>query len=223
MPTEELAVKILFLLQRTPQGKFSPHNLENEIYNAFGDTYPTNTWEAVGQAIREALSWLIAQGLIVPAKDCLGSNTWMCLSRRASSFSSEADFDAFQQARRLDRDNLHEKIAVPVWQAFVRGEYDVAVFQAMKAVEVAVREASGITDALGVKLMRQAFHPKDGPLTDLTVEDGEREARMNLFVGAMGSYKNPQSHRDVNLSEPQEAIEIIMLANHLLRIVDRHR
>ena len=69
--------------------------------------------------------------------------------------------------------------------------------------------------------MREAFSPEGGPLTDVTAERGERVARMELFAGAIGSYKNPHSHRDVNLNDPVEPIEIILLANHLLRIVDR--
>ncbi len=67
--------------------------------------------------------------------------------------------------------------------------------------------------------MRAAFAPEGGPLTDLSVEAGERVARMELFAGAIGSYKNSHSHRNVPLEDASEAIEIIMLANHLLRIV----
>jgi Protein of unknown function (Hypoth_ymh) len=69
--------------------------------------------------------------------------------------------------------------------------------------------------------MRAAFDATNGPLTDMGVEDNsEREARAHLFAGAIGSYKNPHSHRNVALDDPDEAAEIIMLANHLLRIVD---
>jgi uncharacterized protein (TIGR02391 family) len=103
----------------------------------------------------------------------------------------------------------------------MRGEFDVAAFQAMKAVEVSVRAATGSPDSLlGTKLMQAAFAPDNGPLTDMNAESGERLGRMHFFVGAIACYKNPHSHRDVNLDDPAEAVEIILLSNHLLRIVD---
>src|SRR5690606_10481071 len=101
------------------------------------------------------------QGLIVPQPRQMGGYTWRVLSRRARSFESEADFAGFQASRKLRKEDIHPQIAQIVWTAFIRGEYDTAVFQSMKAVEVAVREASGLRGLLGVKLMRKAFDPSN--------------------------------------------------------------
>lgn len=51
----------------------------------------------------------------------------------------------------------------------------------------------------------------NGPLADMSAEAGERVGRMELFSGTIGCYKNPHSHRDVDLNDPAEAIEIILL------------
>jgi len=150
---------------------------------------------------------------------------WYQLSRRALAFENQTDFARFAVGRTLlPRETLHSRIADLVWFAFMRGEFDGAVFHAMKAVEVSVRQASGLPDSLiGVALMRKAFDPGNGTLADQTAEKGEREACSALFAGAIGMYKNPQSHRDVNLDNPAEAAEIIMMANNLLRVVDARR
>lgn len=63
----------------------------------------------------------------------------------------------------------------------------------------------------GKRSRRGAFSPENCPLTDMEAEGGEKLARMELFAGAIGSYKNPHSHRDVNMDDPQKALEIIYL------------
>src|SRR5262249_17000062 len=142
------------------------------------------------------------------------------LSRRAAQLAKQEVMSRALSGRRLTKDSLHLAIREDVWSLYHRGKYDTAVFEAMKAAEVAVRDASGLSAGdIGNKLVRRAFDVKNGPLTDMEVEESERQARSDLFAGAIGSYKNPHSHRNVVLDDPDEAAEIIMLANHLLRIV----
>jgi uncharacterized protein (TIGR02391 family) len=99
---------------------------------------------------------------------------------------------------------------------FLRGDYDVAVFQAFKEVEVTVRNATGHSDdQLGVNLMRAAFKPTNGPLTDMTRSGGERQAMMDLYAGAIGHAKNPPSHREVQFDRVAAA-QLIIMASYLL-------
>jgi uncharacterized protein (TIGR02391 family) len=127
---------------------------------------------------------------------------------------------ATSSAHHLSPKGLHTRLGA-AWPAFEHGDYDSAVFQAMKAVEVTVREVAGLSPSLlRVTLMRKAFHPDFGRLSDFKTQHGERQARSDLFAGAIGSFKNPHSHRDVLLDNPAEAAELMLLANHLLRITD---
>ena len=66
---------------------------------------------------------------------------------------------------------------------------------------------------------KEAEKALDGPEGD-SLRAAEQEAMANLFAGAIGLYKNPQSHRHVP-THPEDAAEVIVFASQLLRIVDR--
>ncbi|MGN3966940.1 TIGR02391 family protein [Burkholderia gladioli] len=224
LETEELAGKMLLLLRARAQRMFHIGTLRSELWSQAlvgRPQYPHSRREEVDLAIAEALAWLEAQALIVPAEDPNGQNGHRHLSRRARRFENEAAFIDYRTARLLPKDLLHPAIANEVWLSFMRGAYPTAVFEAMRAVEIAVRAAANYPAAdHGVPMMRRAFAPNAGPLADRTRDAGEQEALATLFAGAIGSYKNPHSHRNVPIDTAREAVEIIVLASHLLGIVD---
>ena len=163
---EELAAKMLFLMRDRVQRE--PHympNLNNDCdgpFTARSDefaTYPNAQRDAIYIALAEAWSWLEAQGLLVSAPGGNGNAGFRILSRRARKFVDEAEFANYAVARRLPKETLHPSISGPVWMSFMRGDFETAAFQAMKAVEVAVRDAASLEAAdIGVNLVRKAFN-----------------------------------------------------------------
>jgi uncharacterized protein (TIGR02391 family) len=216
---EELASQLLNALPVRPnvnQGMFN-----RDCISRFAGEYPQNQPD-VELAITEAWRWLEFNMFIVPAPGINGHNGWFVPARRGhAALANPQLLTIYTKAAAFPREFLHTLIAERVWAALARGDYADAVFYAFRTVEEAVRKAGGYSDAdFGVALVRKAFDATRGPLRKEADPEPEREALAHLFAGAIGSYKNPHSHRTVAITDASEAQEMVMLASHLLRIVD---
>ena len=224
MAPEDLAPVVLGLARDTLQnGRVHSQQILAQINGPNSDYskgYAQDKKQHAENALNAAWNWLLRHGLIIPESGINGNSGFCQISAEAAKIASKSDFESFKQAAAFPKAILHPKIADAVWLELARGENDTAVFKALKAVEESVRAAGkySATD-IGIDLMRRAFDPKNGPLRDDQKPLPEREALAHLFAGTIGYYKNPQSHRSVNMNFTA-AREVAVLASHLLRIVD---
>lgn len=223
MQTADLAGYVLEVLMSAGPMERGVWNRRNFCMQAGRDYVQPNhpADDSVGIACSSAWSWLEANGFIArhPEQD----NEWFLPTRRGEALRNHQDLRQFMTSEHLPEAFLHTELLLHVRPLFFQSRFETAVFEAFKALEVAIRTAAKLGhDLVGVQLASRAFHPDDGPLTDQQAERGERVALMNLITGAIGSYKNPSSHRRVEI-EAMEARDMIILASHLLKIIDARR
>jgi uncharacterized protein (TIGR02391 family) len=140
------------------------------------------------------------------------------LTKYESSRSSENEFDFVFNIM-----HIHPKIVEASKGLFLDGYYSQAIFEAFKAVEIDVKEKSGL-DMSGTKLISQAFSGEK-PIIRLNSlqsqsEKDEQEGFMHLFMGSMQGIRNPKGHECVSKIDPARALEYLALASLLLKIID---
>lgn len=219
LPVDELAFR---LLKRLFTGR--RNNIHRATLTAINRLYEidinTNS-TVVRRVIGEAFDWLFVHGLIAE-EPSLTNGVWYITGRGEEYLNDPTPSATIRASTRLDLD-LHPLIAKRVRSQFILGEYEAAVLMAFREVEIRVRDMGQFENSLiGVKLMHRAFSPENGVLRDDTLDKGEQQANMELFAGAIGAFKNPSSHRQVDYGDATVAAEAVLLADLLLRILDRY-
>lgn len=184
---------------------------------------PTSTEsEALRLAYAEAWNWLLREGLLLPDQNpwLIGPTENVVPSRRAREITDLKSYEALRKSKLLPRDLVDPRILIRVETSYFLGQYDEAVSLAFREVEITLRGAGGFPDDLvGVDLIRDTLSPKQGTLRPTDRPDAEADSVYHLFRGAHGMYRNSTAHRVVGLG-PEMAVELFVLASHLLRIVD---
>lgn len=153
---EELAGLLLQYLNALPPGEKNALNRYNFSLRHTVQDYPAEYQDRMSRALMEAWMWLEREGFLAPKPGSQGE--WVFITRRGEKAATAEGVRSYQKANLLPQKLLHPRVSQRVWATFLRGDYDTAVFQAFKEVEVAVRTAANLPDAeIGTALMRRAF------------------------------------------------------------------
>ncbi len=185
-------------------------------------------------ALVEAWQRLVLDGLIVdwPPKDPRyereGHGEMFQLTRWGREIRGRGtEGSKLVSARRRLGVELHPQLAGRLRDVVAVGAFEQAALLGLRAVEARVRQLAGDPRGkrgerlTGTALMQSVFSPENGSLADSDADSGERVGIMNLFAGAFGAVRNGLVHTEVEWADPTEAAEYVLLADLLMRLLDR--
>jgi len=107
---------------------------------------------------------------------------------------------------------------------YVDGHYAQAVEEAYKCLNHTVKVKSKLSSD-GADLMQQVFSEKSPVLrlNDLRTmsQRDEQTGYMMILAGCMRGIRNPRAHESGLWDSPDTALEFLVWANHLMKVVDR--
>ena len=104
---------------------------------------------------------------------------------------------------------------------FADAHYARSVEEAFKCLNNAVKQKSGLGVRDGADLMRATFS-SSAPALKITAlqsqsEKDEHNGYRDIFAGSMIGIRNPRAHEHELVDGPEMALELLVLANHLMR------
>ncbi len=180
---------------------------------------------AVRAAAGDAIAWLTAHGLIAEYHSRGGGSnprgpmvaTRLGEQVAAASANGAGGIALAMRAVDLIPVASRSRIVPPL----VAGDFDLAIAGAFKAVEVRMRERANLSSHVsGQVLITNFFKAISGTRRQRKDRKGDLADEEHLFRGLFGMYRNRAVHEAPHVDDPQDALEIIISALHLLRIVE---
>ena len=171
--------------------------------------------------INEIVQELKTQGYIV--RDPGQSENFILLTQKGKKFyesgSTTVPTIPFEQM------NFHPIISKSSQSLYESGHYNLAIFEAFKAVNNFVKNKSERSDLDGKNLMSTCFSTKSPilKLNNMNTESeiNEQEGFMFLFMGAMQGIRNPLAHDEVYIqADLAKTLEYLTFASLLIRKVE---
>jgi uncharacterized protein (TIGR02391 family) len=139
----------------------------------------------------------------------------------------ESRLSVSEDAASIDQATLYEQlvtvpqIAEVSRDLYASGFYSQAVDEAFKVVEVCIQERAGLSAPTALALARTAFDPNEPKLawTSLSSqsERDEQAGYYQIYSGSFGGIAGPVRSEIGWISDPDIALDCILLAQHLLR------
>ena len=121
----------------------------------------------------------------------------------------------------FDRVVVESEIVDVSRDLFDSGHYNLAVHEAYKAVDNFIQAKVSEHHLSGTTLMDQVFGPNDPKLVwserKTRSQKDQQSGYHRLYSGSMMGIRNPTGHEFAWIDEPDEALECIVFAQHLLR------
>jgi hypothetical protein len=231
LPAHELQLAILNAMAeraRTPTGGMANrHQSAAEVINhaAMHGNLPFKEKRELEKRLernfRRAFDTLERSELIEPASGINGTNGFVVLTPEGQKAAEcPVDFELVRTRKRLVPEMLHQKLRGKPYADFANGDPTAAIAEAFKILDIEVQNAGNMPNLFGQNLMLEAFEHAKGPLTDQSESEVMRKALPRLFAGAVGRFRNPSTHTHRTFPDLHEAIEELMIASRLLRILD---
>jgi len=232
MTKEELASALLEDMQARLQNPINSMANRNHVGTnlfAVGAFYSSNgavvhdLANRIDKADRDAFALLEKWELAEPDADMNGRNGYMVLTEKGKAATDRTDFERIRVRGLLREEMLHPRLQGQIYGYFAADDLGTAVFEACKAVEIEVREAGGYAEKEHGKTLMFKALALGGPLTKASDDKSDCEALAGLFAGALSRFRNRGAHTRRTFEDVLEAMEELMFASRLLRIVDERR